>query len=158
MVYNNGDVNSLQYTFEWEPKKSTKKYYPDVVLSMQKIYEAQSQQQDFFSWYRHIFSGYKLNYFFRWCLDLWSFIYEGLGIYPIWTKYIFFFTTLDGSAPILRPKQLMTFLHSVFFTTKMGSEFSLFSATSLTVSKIDPPLIGSSRKICTFIVLFYFRW
>ena len=47
-MYNNGDSNLLQYIFEWEPTKTTTKYYPDVYLSSQKIYEAQSQQQYFF--------------------------------------------------------------------------------------------------------------
>ena len=40
----------------------------------------------------------------------------------------------------------MNFLHSFLLTVKMGSEFSLFSATSLAVSKIDPTEIVSSRK------------
>ena len=56
---------------------------------------------------------------------------EGLGIYPIWTKYMFFLPTLDVSDLILRPKQSMNFLHSIIFTVKMGSGFSLFSATML---------------------------
>ena len=49
----------------------------------------------------------------------------------------------------------MNFLHSVLFTVKMGSEFSLFSVTSLTVSKIAPAVIGSSRKRCDMLPLLY---
>ena len=33
----------------------------------------------------------------------------------------------------------------------MGSEFYFFSATSLTVSKLDPAVIGSIRKICEML-------
>ena len=39
----------------------------------------------------------------------------------------------------------------VLFTVKMGSEFSLFSATCSTVSKIDPALIVSICKICEIL-------
>ena len=67
---------------------------------------------------------------------------EGLGIYPIWTKYTFFFITLDRSASILRPRSSMNFLHSILLTAKMGSVFSLFSATSLEVSQTGPGLTG----------------
>ena len=31
-MYNNGGAKSLQYIFEREPTKTTKKYYPDVGL------------------------------------------------------------------------------------------------------------------------------
>ena len=48
-MYNNGDANSLQYNFEWEPTKTTTKYYPYVGLSRQKIYADHSQQKDFCS-------------------------------------------------------------------------------------------------------------
>ena len=58
----------------------------------------------FLSWYRHSFFGYKLKSFHRWCLDMCSFIDEGLGIYPIWENINFFLTTLDRSASTLRPK------------------------------------------------------
>ena len=44
-IYNNGNTNSLQYIFEWEPAKTTKISYPAVGLSRQKIYVEQSQQQ-----------------------------------------------------------------------------------------------------------------
>ena len=47
----------------------------------------------------------------------------------------------------------MNFLHLVLFTIKMGSEFSLFGATILAVSKIDPAVIGSSSKRCEIIPL-----
>ena len=58
----------------------------------------------FVGWYRHRFCGYKLNYFFIWYLDISSFTDEGLDIYPVWTKYMFFMPALDWSASILRPK------------------------------------------------------
>ena len=45
----------------------------------------------------------------------------------------------------------MNFLHSVLFAIKMGSEFSLLIATRLSVSKIDPEVIGSSRKMCEML-------
>ena len=35
----------------------------------------------------------------------------------------------------------------------MGSQYSLFSATRLAVSKIYPEVIGSSRKICDILPL-----
>ena len=80
------------------------------------------------------------------CLDIWTFTYEGLGVYPIWEKYMFFLPTLDGSALILRPKSSINFLHLVLFTINMGSKFPLFSTTGSAVSKIDPTVVGSSRK------------
>ena len=46
-MYNNVDANLLQYIFEWDPTKTTTKYYPAVDLSRQNIYEAQYQQKDF---------------------------------------------------------------------------------------------------------------
>ena len=45
----------------------------------------------------------------------------------------------------------MNFLHSVLFTIKMGSKFPLFISTKLTVSKIDPTVIGSNYKRCEVI-------
>ena len=39
-MYNNVDVNLLQYVFEWDPTKTTKNSYPDLGLSEQKIHEA----------------------------------------------------------------------------------------------------------------------
>ena len=45
-IYNDGNANSLQYIFEWDPTKKTTKYYPDVGISGQKIDDAQYQQQD----------------------------------------------------------------------------------------------------------------
>ena len=33
LMYDNGDTDLLQYIFEWEPTKTTKKAYPDVGLS-----------------------------------------------------------------------------------------------------------------------------
>ena len=44
----------------------------------------------FVCWYRNRFRGYKSNSLSRWCLDIWSFTDEKLGIYPIW-KYLFSF-------------------------------------------------------------------
>ena len=83
--------------------KTTTEYYSGLSLLRQKIDEAQYQQQYFFSWYRHSFRGYKFNSLSIWHLDIWSFKDEGLGIYPTWTKYLFFLPTLDGPASILRP-------------------------------------------------------
>ena len=47
----------------------------------------------------------------------------------------------------------MNLLHQVIFIIKMGSSFTLFSATRLSVSKIDPAVIWSSRKIYDMISL-----
>ena len=47
VLYNNGNANLLQYTYEWEPEKTTTKPYPAVGLSGQKIDEEQYQQQEF---------------------------------------------------------------------------------------------------------------
>ena len=66
---------------------------------------------------------------------------------------MFFLPTLDWSATILWLKSSMNFLHSVIFNVKMGSGFSLFSATSLIVSKIDPAMIVSSRRIFEMLPL-----
>ena len=95
----------------------------------------------------------QIKIFNRLCLDIWIFTDEGLVIYPIWTKYTFFFPTLYGSASILRPKQSINFLHSVIFNVKMGSECSLFSSTSLVVRKTDSVVILSSRKISEMLHL-----
>ena len=124
-------------------------------LKAEDICGAISTEIFFVSWYRNRFCSCKLNYFSRWCLDIWSFTDKGVGIYPIWTKYMFFLTTLDGSASILRPKKPMNSLHSVLFTVKMSSEYPLFIATSLTVGKIDPEVIRSSRKKCETLPLLY---
>ena len=43
----------------------------------------------FVGWYIHSFRGYKLNSLSRRCLAIWNFTDEGIGIYPIWTKYVF---------------------------------------------------------------------
>ena len=75
--------------------------------------------------------------------------YEGLGIYPIWKIYTFFFPNLDASASMLRPKLSMNFPHSIIFTVKMGSGLYLFSAKRLKVSKLDPEVIGLICKIYT---------
>ena len=103
--------------------------------------------------YRHIFYRYKIKYSPICFLDIGIFTDEGLGIYSIWTKYISFLPTLGGSASIFQPKISMNFLHSVLFNTKMGSEFFLFSATRLKMSKIDPSVILSSCKICEILPL-----
>ena len=107
----------------------------------------------FVTCYRHSFCGSKLYSLFIWCLHIWSLTYKGLGIYPKWTIYMLCLTTLDWSASILWSKQLMNFLHSVLFTVAMGSGFSLLSAAILTVSKIDPAVIGPSHKICEILPL-----
>ena len=126
--------------------KNNKKYYPDVGLSRKNIHVEQSQQQYF------LFVGTDI-YFVATNYDLSPDVALIYGAYRwrAWyisnvEKYIFFFTTLDGSASILGPKKSMTFLHSVLFTVKMGSEFSLFGAARLAVSKIDPAVKGSIRK------------
>ena len=41
---NNGNANSLAVHFQWESTKATKKSYAAVGISMQKIYESQSQK------------------------------------------------------------------------------------------------------------------
>ena len=82
----------------------------------------------------------------RCCLDIWIFTDKCLVIYPIWTKYMFSLSTLDGSASILQPRSSMDFLHSVLFAVKIGSAFFLFSATRLAVIKIYPTVIESSHK------------
>ena len=48
----------------------------------------------------------------------------------------------------------MNLPHLVLFTVKIGSQLSLFSETSLAVSKIEPVVIGSSRKRCDMIPFF----
>ena len=48
------------------------------------------------SWYRHNFGGYKFNSLYSWCLDMWSFTDEGLGVDPIRGKYTFFFPPWMG--------------------------------------------------------------
>ena len=77
----------------------------------------------FFSWYRHRFCGHKLKYLSRWCLDIWSFIDEVLGIYPIWKIYILFLPSLDGSASIIRPKKSMNFSIKLFSLLKWAHNF-----------------------------------
>ena len=47
----------------------------------------------------------------------------------------------------------MNFLHIVIFNIKFGSEFPLFSATRLEVSKIDHVVIGLRRKIFEMLPL-----
>ena len=69
-------------------------------------------------------------------------------------KY-FFLSTLDGSTSICIPKLSMNLLHSVLFYIKMESEFSIFSATSLTVIQINPALIESRHKICDMLHLLF---
>ena len=64
---------------------------------------------------------------------------EGIGIYPIWKKYTFFFPTLDGLASILNTKISMNFLHLIILLVKSGSGFYLFSET-----KMVRPLKGFS--------------
>ena len=68
-------------------------------LNAEDICDAISAARFFVSWYRHRFRGYKLNCLSRWCPAILSFTDEGLGIYPIWTKYMFFLPTLDGGRP-----------------------------------------------------------
>ena len=67
--------------------------------------------------------------------------------------YTFFLPTLDGLASILQTKESMNFLRSVLLTVKMGLGFSLFIATSLSVSKTDPGELGSGCKICEMLPL-----
>ena len=62
-------------------------------------------------------------------------------------NYTLFLTTLDGSSSIHRPKFSMNFLHSVIFTIKMGSWFSLFSATRSVVIKTGTAAIVSRYNI-----------
>ena len=97
--------------------------------------------------YRYRFCGSKLNYFSIWGLAIWVFPYEELGIDPLWTKYTFFLTTLDGPASILRSKQSMNFLYSIILMFQMGSGFSLFREMRLLLSKIYPSVIELIRKI-----------
>ena len=47
VMYNNGYANSLQYTFEQYPTKTTKISYPYIGLSRQKIYEEQYHKKGF---------------------------------------------------------------------------------------------------------------
>ena len=99
---------------------------------------------------RHIFCGYRLYSLSGWCLSVWIFQMKGL-IYNQHEKNPFLFPTLDGSASILIPKWSMNFFHLIISTVKMGSRFSLFSATILKVSKIDPGVILSSCKRCEML-------
>ena len=57
----------------------------------------------FVSGYRRNFGGHKINCLYSCCLDIWVFIDEVFGIDPI-QKNMFFLTTLDGLASILRSK------------------------------------------------------
>ena len=107
----------------------------------------------FFRWYRRKFGDSKLNCLSSCCLTIWAFTNELIGKYPILGKWTFFFPILDGLASILRPKYTMNFLHSIIFTIKIDLEFSLFSATSSPVSKIDPGIIGPGHKRCDMITL-----
>ena len=109
----------------------------------------------FVSWYRRNFGSSNLNCFSSYCLSIWVFKDEVLGIDPIRTKCTFFFPTLDGSASILWPKESMNFLPSVLSTIKMVSSFPLLRSTRLAVSKLDPAVIGSSRKICEMLPSLY---
>ena len=119
-------------TFLYESLLKQQKILPSYrSLKEVDICGATSVARIFVAWYRHIFCGYKLKYLSRWCLDVWSFTNEGLGIYPIWTKYILFLLTLDGSASILRPKESINFLHSVLFTVKTVSLFSPFQCNKV---------------------------
>ena len=44
----------------------------------------------FVGWYRHIYSGYKLKYLSRWCLDIWSLQVKVL-VYIQHGQHIFYF-------------------------------------------------------------------
>ena len=84
--------------------------------------------------------------------------YMGIAILSAWyrsntDKIYFLFFTLDWLASILRTKSSMNLLHSFIFNVKMVSQFFHFSATSLIAGKIDPAVIGSSRKICEMLLL-----
>ena len=96
---------TLYSTFLNENLQKQQKILPRCrSLKAKYIYSAILVESFFVGWYRYIFRGYKLKSLSIWCLDIWRFTDEGLGIYPIWTKYIFFLSTLDGLASILRPK------------------------------------------------------
>ena len=56
-------------------------------------------------------------------------------------KYTFFFPTLDGYYSILRLKLSIDFLHEVLFTVKMGSGFTIFRTTRLSLNTKKPAKI-----------------
>ena len=61
-----------------------KNNYSTLGLSWQKIYAEKSQQIFFVSWYIYRLRSYKLNYLYRWYLDIQIFTDIVIGIYKIW--------------------------------------------------------------------------
>ena len=61
-------------------------------------------------------------------------------------KIYIFFTTLDESDHIIRPKYSMNFFHSIILTVKIGSGFPYFRKIILEVSKKYSAVIVSNHK------------
>ena len=128
-IYNNGNDNSEQYIFEWESMKTTTNLTQLYVSQGRRYMRRNLGSKILVSWYRHILCGYKLKYFSRWCLDIWRFIYECIGIYPIWTKY-----TLIVPTCMVRPQYLEQknqWISSIQFVSllKWAHNFSPFNET-----------------------------
>ena len=130
-MYNNGDAKSIQYIFNESLQKWQKILPSCISLNTEHMWGAILEAILFVILYRRNFGGSRLYSLSSCCLDIWGFPDEVFGIDPIWEKYTFFLPTLYGSASKIIPKQLINFLHSVIFTIKMGSWFSLFSVTRL---------------------------
>ena len=99
-MYNNGHASFPQYISEWDPTKTTKKYYSSVGLSTQKIYAEQYQKL-----------GFLLVALVVTNLNICQYSALMYGAYrqracyiPNMDKICIIFSNLDGWASILIPK------------------------------------------------------
>ena len=152
-MYNNGDANLLQYIFNKILLKQ-EKFLPSCrYIKAEDRWGTISVAIFFVIWYRHRFRGNKLSSLSRRHLAIWGFLYEGPGIYPIWTNLRSFCLPWMGRPKYLDQNNQWISSIQFFSLLKLDQYFPPFRKTRLEVSKTDPVVIGSSCKRCEMFPL-----